>query len=118
MENPSQNNELVAKLAASGCTFKDVANYLAITEEEAIKQYSTVYHRAVIDANRAVATQVFMAALEGNMTACTFWLKNIGRWEEYGKNVPKITEDKIIEAININIIEAKDNGKGDKSDSN
>lgn len=97
---------------------RDIANYLSLSEDEIVKDYSQVFYRAVVDRNVEVAESLYRHAIEGNITAAQFWLKNIGKWETYGKDVPQVTEDKIFDAININILSAtKEKSDGEDTES-
>lgn len=108
----------VKELAQAGISMRDIASYLGISEDEVVKDYSKVFYKAVIDRNVEVAEMVYrLSTQENSLTAAQFWLKNIGKWETYGKDVPQVTEDKIFDAININILGTnKEKGDGKDTD--
>jgi len=95
----------VKELARCGITLTDIARYLELPDDEIVKDYSDVFHQAIIDRNVEIAETVYRMAIDGNLTACQFWLKNLGKWESYSENIPVITEDKVYGSININVLD-------------
>lgn len=95
----------INQLAQNGVTIADIAKYIGKSEEYVIENYLQEIQQAIIDKNVQVAMQVFEMALDGNLTACQFWLKNLGKWEDYSKYTPKIKaeDSEIFSDINITI---------------
>lgn len=99
----------VKRLAGSGVTNTDIAKYLQITKEELLIEYSDVIAKAVLDKTSLVASALYDLAVGGNLQAQVFWLKNIGKWEQYAEQKDEtITKAEIITEIDIKIGTTKD----------
>ncbi len=107
-EEPREYARKVKALVRSGTQAVDICKYLGITSEQLFIDYSDIMHTALIDRNIEVAQKVYDIAMEGNLTACQFWLKNLGKWEEYSKTIPEIRKDDVFEAIKIQILPGLD----------
>lgn len=83
MHTPDQDKrDLVKRLASLGCRYDDIALKLKINDDTLKKYYKQELDDGRIDANSGVAGTLYGAALEGNMTACIFWMKTRAKWRE------------------------------------
>lgn len=95
----------VSELASFGVSANDIAKYLNIDKDSLIKDYSYELNRAAIDKTVEVANCLYQTAMAGSVSAMTFWLKNIGKWEEIVKQKEDVSEDQIFDAIKIELID-------------
>lgn len=90
-------------MVESGITLNDMSKYFGVSVEDLVKDYNGIIHRCLVDRNIEVAHKVYELAIDGNLSACQFWLKNVGKWEDYAKSQPNVQPEKIFEAINIRV---------------
>jgi len=94
----------VKRLAECGILTDDISRYLAISKEELLRDYSDIITKSYIDRTVEVANVVYKLAIqEEHFQAAVFWLKNIGKWEQFETQVQEIEKSEILTDININI---------------
>jgi|JI8StandDraft_1071087.scaffolds.fasta_scaffold02616_10 hypothetical protein len=73
----------VSALVSYGVTGVEISKFLDIDEKTFLKHYRREIDSAHIRANASVARKLYeKAVLEGDTTACIFWLKTRARWRE------------------------------------
>ena len=87
MHTPDQDKrDLVKKLSSLGTRYNDIASRLKISDDTLKKYYREELDDGRIDANAKVAGTLYQQAIEGNMTACIFWMKTQGGFRETDPN--------------------------------
>ena len=72
----------VLALAGFGVRVDDIAIHIGITKPTLEKYYKKELATGAIKANAAVAKTLFQKAIDGDTTACIFWLKTRAGWRE------------------------------------
>lgn len=93
----------VRRLVGSGVLKQDIAKYLDISLDELNRDYSDILNRAAIDKTVEVANALYTLAVDGNLQACIFWLKNVGKWEELAEQKDDIQKNEVLTDINVSI---------------
>lgn len=73
----------VSSLVSFGITHEQIAKHINVGINILDRYYRDELDNSVIDANAAVAAQLFRKATQGDdLGAMTFWLKTRARWKE------------------------------------
>jgi len=85
-----QARHMVAKMVAFGIPMKNVADVIGVGLSSLQKYFKKELETGHTEANFLVANTLFQMAINGNTTACIFWMKTRLGWkDETGKREPK-----------------------------
>jgi hypothetical protein len=77
-----ETKRIVKTLSAYGIPYDAIAEYLGIGEKVLVRHYPLELRNGRIDANARVAKSLYQLAIDGNPSACMFWLKTRAGWRE------------------------------------
>lgn len=73
---------MVKKLAAFGIPLKNIADVVGVGQSSLQKHFKNELETGHTEANFLVANTLFQIAMNGNVTACIFWLKTRLGWKD------------------------------------
>jgi hypothetical protein len=79
-----------------------------VSKESLVLEYSDILNTAAIDKTIEVAHNLYLLAIEGNVSASTFWLKHVGKWEEIAKAKEEISKEDKFDAITLTLLSKED----------
>ena len=90
-----EQREQVITMSSHGVPHRQQAPLIGCSSPKTLrKHFRDELNIGKIQANAKVAGALYQSALDGNVTAQTFWLKTVGGWQETG-NVEIVSEDKL-----------------------
>lgn len=93
----------IKRLAQAGILSTDIAKYVQLPLDELKEKYEHLIVKAHVDRSVEIAHAIYQTAIEGNMTAATLWIKNIGKWEKFQDQPEDIQKSDILTDIEIKI---------------
>ena len=81
-EPTEQARHMVAKMAAFGIPMKNVADIIGVGVSSLQKHFKAELETGHTEANFMVANTLFQMAMNGNVTACIFWVKTRLGWKD------------------------------------
>lgn len=95
-----ESRTLVRELVIAGCPQDHVATRLGISKPTLHKHYRAELDEGVWEANRAVASALYLKATVDRDTACMiFWLKAKAGWRE----VPRVDDEAAPEPVKVEV---------------
>lgn len=83
----------VQALSGFGIKAEDIASYIGIAKQTLYKHYREELMTGVVGANARVAETLYNKAINGDTTACIFWLKTRAKWREVQKMEMEVDAD-------------------------
>lgn len=81
-EPTEQARHMVAKMIAFGIPMKNVADVIGVGVSSLQKHFKKELESGHTEANFMVANTLFQMAMNGNTTACIFWMKTRLGWKD------------------------------------
>jgi len=81
-EPTEQVRHIVKKMAAFGIPMKNIADVIGAEVSSLQKYFKAELTTGHTEANFMVANKLFQMAMDGNVTACIFWLKTRLGWKD------------------------------------
>jgi len=104
-------NLKVETMASCGVPIKMIAKQVGISEMTLRKYYGDTMETASIDKICNVANALYMKALDGNVSAMTFFLKTQAHWREVDRNEDQKEGSEPINRIQIEVLHPNDKKK-------
>jgi len=93
----------VRQMVTTGILVNDIAKYLDIPKDELLLEYSDIINKGAVDYTVQVAKALYELAMGGNLQACIYWLKTVGKWEQLAEQVDEVRPTDILTDINIKL---------------
>ncbi|MBY0401318.1 hypothetical protein K2X89_13550 [Myxococcota bacterium] len=77
-----QQRRIVAALAGFGAAPAEIGRLLGITQKRVMRDFEQEIDSASTEVNARVATALFHAATNGNVSAAIFWLRTRAGWDD------------------------------------
>lgn len=95
-----KERKAVEQMAAVGIPQLDIAAILDITDKTLRKHYAREIATATSRANANIGGVLYRKAMDGDLTACIFWMKTRAKWNDR----PEENREQDVQPIKIEIV--------------